>query len=1146
MASKTKAQTFNSLSCSPTSMKFTAKWSKGETYTDQEIRYYITKDAGGKSYHEYKGSSSSNKLSKGDTKHSIDLNEDKYCPNGDTKVTKVQVKLRAKAKNKSWCSWVSKTLTLAKPNKPTYEAPVFHDTNLITFSWQRSKSDKEKNYLTRYYWQSVILENPPTANGNNLDSSYWADAKTQEITYYNPSSPDVRVHKEKSIGTMTPSYTSITIVEDTSKINSGKRYVRFFRVREEGPAGKSDYRCSSKSYGPAGKSDEDGNYSTSEPTVETLNSDGTAGTLSAASFSSRLDPTDSYSFEYAIVVPDAESTIEDNTFRTTLSCPTNGVEWKQDASIIPETGSDSVVWRYNLEETIGYNQALYWRLIATHDNFRTISDPLFTGCGPLSKPTGLSVSAIDTTTHRATVAATNNSSIGTSFLAVYYRTSSDMSDQGPIGIIPNGESSITVQAPDWGTDSISFGVKCFVADYSPVTASSNDVTIYEIENVQMESKGILWQGGAIALPPTNVNLSKHSDGKLLVTWDWSWSEANSAEISWADSEDAWESTDAPSSYTITNVHAGRWIISGLEAGEWYVRVRLIKVTGNDAVYGTYSDTASFNLSSAPQTPYLTLEPEIVGVDNEVICSWQYTSTDGTAQAQAELAEAVYDEDNEKWSYTPLAGAITNTSKQIVFSPSTYGWARGSTHYLSVRVMSASNQKSKGWSSPVKLGIADPPVAEIHDLSMAVRSYYISNDNPDPENVETHLTLYEMPITLTVTGAGIGGTTSVYIERAEQFTQDRPDGKDFQGYEGEIVYESTVQNVEDDAISFTIDNKDITGHLDDEAHYRIVAQVKDSFGQTDKTGYDFYVHWDRQAQLPACIVDVDHDSDVIYITAIAPAPNETDTCDIYRLSVDSPQLIIEDGQFNTKYVDPYPTLGKFGGYRVVFKTKNGDYKTEDGLLAWRDCSYSASANDLDFHIVNGEVIVTYPEDKGTDVPNSMKLTLETGGDLLYEYDNTITPVDFSLGNGELYVSDLNYYDYIDTFGIVIDFNKERLFLPGNVSLQSKWAKSFQVTEYLGGSIEGDWNPAVQRTGSLTATIPVEHDPDAVRQLRKLAEYSGICHVRTPEGSNFYANIDVNDSREEKWVNKISKVTLDITKVDAVSLDGIEYANWIEGE
>ena len=49
------------------------------------------------------------------------------------------------------------------------------------------------------------------------------------------------------------------------------------------------------------------------------------------------------------------------------------------------------------------------------------------------------------------------------------------------------------------------------------------------------------------------------------------------------------------------------------------------------------------------------------------------------------------------------------------------------------------------------------------------------------------------------------------------------------------------------------------------------------------------------------------------------------------------------------MDPYPTIGEAGGYRFVFKTKNGDYITEDNELAWDDVSGSVDslATIIDF-------------------------------------------------------------------------------------------------------------------------------------------------------------------------------------------------------
>ena len=219
-----------------------------------------------------------------------------------------------------------------------------------------------------------------------------------------------------------------------------------------------------------------------------------------------------------------------------------------------------------------------------------------------------------------------------------------------------------------------------------------------------------------------------------------------------------------------------------------------------------------------------------------------------------------------------------------------------------------------------------------------------------------------------------------------------------------------------------------------------------------------------------------------ITPIQPAEYaEGDVVDIYRLSADAPELIVKGASFGTKYVDPYPAYGEFGGIRVVYRTFNGDYITEDDIIAWTD--------------------------------------FEASEDPQYKHDR---------------------------FGVIIDFNGEQLILPYNVSLSNSWTKDFTKTKYLGGSIQGDWNPAVEKESTANVTVPVEIEPDQMEAVRRLAVYPGICHVRMPDGSSFTANIDVRDDREEKWTRRLSKVALTISRVDAEGFDGMTYEQWVRDQ
>jgi hypothetical protein len=336
-----------------------------------------------------------------------------------------------------------------------------------------------------------------------------------------------------------------------------------------------------------------------------------------------------------------------------------------------------------------------------------------------------------------------------------------------------------------------------------------------------------------------------------------------------------------------------------------------------------------------------------------------------------------------------------------------------------------------------------------------------------------MALTEMPLSVTVTGAGEGGTTRVIIERAEDYHVDRPDESTFNGFEGETV---AIFSQLGEAL-ITIDNDDLVGILDDGASYRLIATVQDGLGQSAEVEQLFEVHWTHQASAPDALVQVLDDDMVAVLTPIAPSGAlTTDVCDIYRLSADKPTLIYPGATFGVQYVDPYPTLGEHGGHRFVTRTANGDYITPEDMLAWVDVT---------------------------------------------AYDGY----------------------FIDSASSVIDFGTGRVALGLNIDLSSKWQKDFAQTKYLGGSVQGDWNPAVSRTGSMN-TVVYADDQETIDTMRRLAEHAGICHVRTTDGSSYAADVQVSESWSQQNSHRLVSFSLSITKVDPESYDGMTYAEWIQ--
>ena len=962
-----------------------------------------------------------------------------------------------------WSAWESAKMVLNIPKVPSASAAL-SDTydNRTTFSWSTATDNTDNRFFRDVQYQTCLIK-----DSGSVGSAY--DSKFGNTSNGNAASGTV------------PAFN-----EDTTTLAQGS-YTRWFRFRSRGSKGPSDWKYVKHTY--------------AEPfqaVIEEATLTGNKVYVKWTSPSSSANPIDKTTVKYSITTPNAG-----------MVCP-QGASWTEADAIKDTSGTDAV--RFTIETLPGVDEVLYVKITNTHDREETDSavEIVTGGIGPLTDPTNLSVST-DDATHKAVITATNNSSVPDSFLAIIYRTEQDPDSDLIVGVIPHNSSSVTVQCPDWDdVGAFAFGVYAVAGTY---TSRGTSFGNYEID-ANMVSAGTLWNGGAIPVAPTNVtvNATEYA-GTVKVAWSWAWADANVAEISWSEDPLAWESTSEPSTYEVSNMHASQWYISGLETGTtWYIRVRLLQVEGDARVEGPYSKIIPIDLSSAPSVPVLVLSAPVITTDGEVTASWAYSSTDGTDQAYAEIttaeinASGVYygkyqlstdatvvqgkdyfsksgdiytkvtpsgseNPSTQGWyEVVPNIIAHTETAQHVTINAAEQGWTAGETYNLCVRVVSASGKMSDSWSDPVGVTVAAPLVATITNSSLVHETYV---DTPDMSR--DIYVLKAMPLTVTVTGAGEGGTTTVALERAETYHMLRPDETQFNGYQGETV--ALVSQTGESQISVTLN--DLIGRLDDGAAYTLVATVQDNLGQSAEARRDFEVHWTHQAAIPSATVTVSDSARIATITPIAPqGALQTDVCDIYRLSADRPQLIVEGGEFGTAYVDPYPTIGEFGGHRVVLRTANGDYITANNQPAWVDLG-------------------------------------EVEGDSFWTRSN------------------------------IIDFDGNVLECEFRNEVKNTFEKDFQETAYLGGAIQGDWNPIVRRTGSVDATFVLSWDPDTVKKLRALAAYTGICHVRTKEGSSYAADIQVDDNISYSSAGKLITATLSITRVDPEGYDGMSKADWEEG-
>ena len=846
-----------------------------------------------------------------------------------------------------------------------------------------------------------------TVSTSTTDHKPFKDIQYQSMLLENCSETDGSKLTWKSTqpgwktGTSTSSSSSVSITESTN-VTVGS-HTRWFRIRSRGAGGYSDWKYKKHVYAPPNGADVD------DVTV-TEGSGTTNVQISWDAAAGAQNPIDATTVEYVITTPAAG-----------LTCP-SGANW-QVSDVSADTKNQDYAY-LNISDTAGEDTCLFVRVNTTHDNHTTYGAAQLAKIGYLKSPT--LTSAVPNYSGGSVVfTVSSRTAVPGAYIECFYKTSSN-GDTQTLGTIANGYSTGTFTIPDLsGETSVAFGIR------SRVDGSGNSMYSSQI-----------WTTSSVPIAPTSVTLSTTSiTGTINVRWAWTWEAATGLELSWSDHEDAWYSTDAPESFMVRDRTVTEWHISGLETGKkWYVRIRLMDEADESVVYTSWSDMASIDLSSQPLRPTMTVSEGVFPVTGEVTLYWTFLSSDSTNQIYAEICEATISNNTITYG-TPFASV--KTAQQITIPAST--WTAGTTHNLCVRTLSGSNQLSE-WSAPVAVTIATPLTAVISSTSLS-------------EGLLTTL-----PMTVTVTGAGDGGTTVLAIERRESYYIDRPDETNFTGYQGETIV--LVEQMGEDTI--TISRDMLIGSLDDNAPYTLVATVKDGLGQTDETTLEFDVDWAHQAEAPTATVTMV--GTAAKLNATAPSGYVSgDTVDIYRLSADMPELIIQGGEFGTDYVDPYPANG--GGYRFVTVTANGDYITANNELAW------------------------------VDVPSN------------FTYDCTL-----------------------------IDFNGVQIPLKYNLELSNTWSKDFQQTRYLGGATIGDWNAGVSREISVSTVAVSFEDAATIAALRDLAEYDGICNIRTLDGSSFKANLEVSETRSYQHAGKVVEFTISGQRIDPVELDGMTYEMW----
>lgn len=900
-------------------LKFTFSWKKGETYGDgQQVEYKLYE-------------AKSQKVAKAGRdflKQDFEISGTKWVPISG---------VSASAKEKS--------ITLSASNYyPTSGKPILYGI-AFRVRGQADEYSKTKKGKTTHYdpqwsaWvEKTIVINPPEAPSveESWDSSY-----TNRSTYTWTTPSDAK-DKKPVTNTEYQSFPMLNCPEDikgledwesatsnTGTLNTSTYYdetglsgvskTRCFRIRARGIGGYSSWVYSKHVFAAPLAANITSCTALHNSTTHVWNITAYWDTPQDAGH-----PVDHYTLQYRIGKPGANMAV------------TSDGSWTDCGQT---TAGDIAV---QVTEAIDEDECLWLRVAASHDNHTganaVVGSAVLAYKMPLAAPTSLSITASSTSTHEVSISVKNNCGITDSKIAIVYQPSNEPTKAFVVDVL-TGSGTITksgIKCPDWtNTGTLGLYAYAYVGKENYIT-DTNSVKHYNVTTV-LESDKVFTSGG-IPKAPATVTAIKNGD-EIEVNWAWTWESANKAEVSWSTNPNAWESTDQPDTFVVSSTGPAHLFISDVDLGViYYVRVRLLYDDGDETTYGPYSGTRMVNMTAAPQKPVLDVSSDSIKPGGDLTLSWTYVSMDGTPQAHAKIYE----------SGVSVPIAQVEAAQHVTITPS---WTAGTQHSLTVIVWSESGQESPV-SDAVVVNAANPPTCTITQTNL-------SSSVPGVDGYA----MTAFPLTVTVTGAGTAGQTTLEIVRAEDFVQKMPDDKDSNGFEDQVVFRRIYSGQSQQTINYT----DIAqgAHLDDTAKYRIIAVVVDGYGQTDDDAVDFTVAWSHQAVAPTASVEIQDTAAYIAVGAKPTGAANTDEIDIYRLSVDAPELIYSGATFGDVIVDPFPTIGEYGGYRISLRTKDGDLYDADQDPAWKDY-------DSEF-----EPAYQYIDFNGFTLPLSYDVDLESG-------------------------------------------------------------------------------------------------------------------------------------------------------------------------
>lgn len=581
-------------------------------------------------------------------------------------------------------------------------------------------------------------------------------------------------------------------------------------------------------------------------------------------------------------------------------------------------------------------------------------------------------------------------------------------------------------------------------------------------------------------------------------------DATGTELSWADAEDAWRSTKAPTIHefewsdgpvtvgSVTYRDSARITIKDLKAGErYYIKARRY-LDGETTTYSPYSNTKDVQISEEPEeteTPAVVARASgYIASDEPLQVYWSYSGANmqrswkivsSTTGYGYEQVIGVSGDPSAQNYYELVGGQYTLTADTEVDEEKTYyrlekygtviesgEGSLGSTQISAERLASFAVNGSVTFTVQVSAGGSDV-ISEEHTVTII--------DKP-VISLNVGAVLEAQPLEFGVTSDK--ASDLILVVTSQGTTGQFPEGIRTQTA-GDTVYSDVLSPVWTESSGAFNTTVELPEGLDfwDGCGYEVsvIAVDRSTALRSEEVRVPFSIEWSTQAKdpvaalLPMDYIDVNNVHHLaVQISLTAPTGSaSTDVYDIYRMDGGKASLIGRNFPLTHTAVDEYAPYGDGNlYYRVALRTVDGD-------VAFDDIGYILDSNVMRF-----------------------------------------------------------------------DWQDGPLELPYGLSISEGYKKDVEFRSHMDGSIDGYWRQNIERKASLHSSVIKLIQPDEIELARNLARHTGAVFVRLPNGSAFEADVQITDLSVKN--EAITAIAIDATEIGLTQAFALPIPNVLEEE